>query len=95
MLDVLLISKQLNSHELRSTVTLVVFFVVLFKQISARCEVTDVSTNYIATGISVLVNKLGNKVIGVITEQSLAKNGYLEIARPRDTRDIARNSIGR
>uniref|UniRef100_A0A8R1ICR2 Inositol polyphosphate-related phosphatase domain-containing protein n=1 Tax=Caenorhabditis japonica TaxID=281687 RepID=A0A8R1ICR2_CAEJA len=40
---------------------LVGIFVIVFQSVHSRVRVSDINVKYVATGISVLVNKLGNK----------------------------------
>ncbi|KAF1768783.1 hypothetical protein GCK72_000596 [Caenorhabditis remanei] len=40
---------------------LVGIFVIVFQSVHSKVRVTDINVKYVATGISVLVNKLGNK----------------------------------
>ncbi|PAV85651.1 hypothetical protein WR25_08257 [Diploscapter pachys] len=93
-----------NQYHIITSMRLVGIFVVLFKQNKCKVRVTDVSTNYVATGISVLVNKLGNKgataisarfddtLVCFVNSHFAAGNNELE-RRNQDFRDVSQLSF--
>uniref|UniRef100_A0A1I7XF41 IPPc domain-containing protein n=1 Tax=Heterorhabditis bacteriophora TaxID=37862 RepID=A0A1I7XF41_HETBA len=93
-----------RNFNLISSMRLVGIFIVLFQSRASTIRVSDVNSNYIATGISVLVNKLGNKggtaislrmndtLVCFVNCHLAAGNSELE-RRNQDFRDISQLSF--